>query len=194
MTAKKKQTTNTEQQIKDETSIPKRIREILARWPINELRPIRLSKAVDDLVTAAREEGINDKTIKQWIIDRSSNGYWHQSQIDAVLADYGLGSYGGGGGGGSSDRDSRGFVGIRDITNLIQKMTGLDELELEKANTKDKLESKSKTHMLDHRSRLSEFELNNMIGEIERLKEIIGILLDSLREQKRAIRNSAITQ
>ena len=54
MTAKKKQTTSTEQETKNVISIPKKIREILARCPVNELKPIRLARWVDELVTQSR--------------------------------------------------------------------------------------------------------------------------------------------
>jgi hypothetical protein len=193
MTAKKKQTTGTEQQIKNETSTPKRVREILARCPVNELKPIRLTKWVDELYTASREEGISDRQIKQWIIDYAENNYWHRAQINSILIDYGLTS-GGGGGGGTSDWNSRGEIGIQDITRIIEKMTGLDDLELLKADSKDELEKKSRTYMVDLRSRMNEFDLNNLIGEVQRLKTVIDIFLDSLREQKRVLRNSALTQ
>ena len=77
---------------------------------------------------------------------------------------------------------------------MEENITGLEESELDRADNREQLEKKTKSHMIEFRTKMSEFELNNMIGEVERLKMVIDILLDSLREQKRVIRNSAITQ
>jgi hypothetical protein len=197
MATKKKNIPRTvEEQIKEDTSIPKSIREILVRCPVNELRPIRLTKWVKELVEESRRRGIDDDRIADWIWNYGRSGAWSNQQISAVLSDFKLGGDSGGGGysGGHGGSGLHPTFDIEEIEDIMESLTGLDESELIRADKREDLEKKSKPHILNTQIRLSEFEINHWIAEFSKLATVIEIYLDALKRRKMELKRSVITE
>jgi hypothetical protein len=76
-----------EDRIRDETSISKEIRMILAMTPKQEDRPLAFTRWVNEVVTASRRSGISDKRTKKAIRDISRTRYYSEYQINAALRD-----------------------------------------------------------------------------------------------------------
>lgn len=186
-TGKKKQ----QQQIVDETSIPKSVRRILAMCPKQELRPVRLTQWAEELVTESRRSGISNNKIAHWIEDYATANYWSDSQIDTILRDWKLKSSSSGGGG--SGGGPRTFE-IEDIQDLMESLTGLDESDLIRAERREDLERKSRSHILETQVRLSEFEINHWIAQFSKLGMVVDIYLDGLRSRKMELKRSVITE
>ena len=138
-----------EQQIAEQQALPKEIREICARCPLQELRPVRFQSWVKELVNASRRKGLDDETIRSLIRNYGAACLWHQQQIHAALVDYGLASESSLSG---SSVGSSVSLKLRMVSNLITAMTSLDELELLKAETRDDLERKTRAYRLDYAS------------------------------------------
>jgi hypothetical protein len=80
-------TPTAEEQIIEKTSIPKEIREHLARFPVDELRPIRLTRYVQYAVEEFRRQGIDEDVIKAMIRITARKCGWSNPQINAALRD-----------------------------------------------------------------------------------------------------------
>jgi hypothetical protein len=181
-----------QQQVVDDTSIPKSIRRLLAMCPKQELRPVKLTQWAEELYNESRRLGISNRQIQNWIEEYAIVSYWSDSQIDAILTDLGLktSSSGGGGSGGGGPPPFE----IEDIQDLMEALTGLDESDLIRADSRDDLERKSKQHMLKTQIRLSEFDINHWTAQFSKLDLIIDIYIDGLRRRKAELKRSVITE
>jgi hypothetical protein len=78
---------STEDRIKEETSISKEIRVMLARFPRQETRPLQVTSWGREVVEASRSNGISDKKTREWIRAYAREASWSEPQINAVLRD-----------------------------------------------------------------------------------------------------------
>jgi hypothetical protein len=78
--------TSSEDRIKEVTSIPMEIRELLNFCPRTELRPLALKRWTHEFVEAARSAGIRDHKITRLIRMAGKDNY-NRKQINAVLRD-----------------------------------------------------------------------------------------------------------
>jgi hypothetical protein len=192
MATRKKKQIRTEQSIAEDTSVPKSIRRILAMCPKQELRPVRLTQWAEELVSESRRAGISNRQIQNWIEEYAKANYWSDGQISAVLTDNGLKSSGSGGGSGGGDGGPT--FRIEDIQELLESLTGLDESELIRAERREDLERKSRSHILETQIRLSEFEINHWIAQFGKLATVTDIYSDTLRRRKAELKRSVITE
>ena len=188
-TTKKK---HQQQQVVDDTSIPKSVRRILAMCPKQELRPVRLTKWAEELVTESRRSGISNNKIAYWIEEYATANNWSDGQIDTILADWKLktSSSGGGigGGGGSSPFE------IEDLQDFMESLTGLDESDLIRAESRDDLERKSRAFVLQTVVTLKEYDINHWLAQFRKLATIIDVYSDSLSRRKMELKRSTITE
>jgi hypothetical protein len=82
-----------EERISLRTRLSRESREMLAMCPANELRPLQLTTWVQRLVSAARQDGVNDFETVKLIRQFAKDGHWSEGQIKAIIYDFRAGYF-----------------------------------------------------------------------------------------------------